>query len=130
MTNVFLDKEDPLNFGSNPDTDSGSRPYSPWWTYAVSDCSCFHFQNYQTATNTRRNTLSVIINFYYTCCMASLRKVSTDRALTQRRIACRLGRRLACHQDLTVIPHLRTCYHCTVTKTSLFSTSILHQHVR
>ena len=29
-----------LNFGSNPDTESCSRPYSPWQMYAVSDCSC------------------------------------------------------------------------------------------
>jgi len=35
-----------LNFGGNPDpesgpdTDCGSRPYSPWRRYAISDCSC------------------------------------------------------------------------------------------
>ena len=29
-----------LYFGSNPDTESESRPYSPWRMYAVSDCSC------------------------------------------------------------------------------------------
>ena len=45
-------RKSPLNFGSNrirspeirspdPDTDSGSRPYSPWWKYAVSDWCCY-----------------------------------------------------------------------------------------
>ena len=56
------DKECPLNFGSNTvpesaDTDSGSRPYSPWRTYAVSCYSVFltvrlrSFTDYHKSTN-------------------------------------------------------------------------------
>ena len=30
-----------LNFGNNPDPDSESRPYSPWWMCVVSEYSCF-----------------------------------------------------------------------------------------
>ena len=48
-TDVSLDKEVPVKFGGNPCPESvsgcrlrmmGSRSYSPWRTYAVSDCSC------------------------------------------------------------------------------------------
>ena len=81
ITEVSLDKEVPVKFwkysGSTvliqspyPDTDSRYRPYSPWRTYAVSDCSCLyiaHSVKFADSINTKQTVLFLILIWTFCC---------------------------------------------------------------
>ena len=119
-----------LNFGNNPDpdTDSGSRPHSPWWMYAVSDCSCSYLVDWLSAVyisimaHQAQNTHSALYNWVT---LSRQKKLNHFQELATRGIG---HKRRSTSQNVQYIIWSRTCCLKFYPWLNILCTSPVKQH--